>query len=303
MPQTDGMRGPGTRRWSEILQIAQLVEDIGMDSVWLVDHFLYLLDGEDQARGVWECWSLLAALAATTKRVALGTLVLGMGFRNPALLARMAETVDEISGGRLILGVGAGYHDYEYEAFGFATDHKFGRFSEGLQILSALLKHGKVDFQGKYFSANACESRPRGPRPGGIPIMVGTIGPKTMRLMARYADIWNCYYDDTKNQATGIAPFRDLVDEACRDVGRDPATLPRTTTVLIADPDGDPWWSRLPSGRADAIIPLSGDAAHIADEFRAFASEGISHIQISLEPTTPKLVEFLGGVLAELDKG
>jgi hypothetical protein len=119
LPQIDGMRQRGMARWSDLKAMAQLAEDVGFDSLWLVDHFLYRLLGEDRGRGAWECWSLLAALAATTSKVELGTLVLGMGFRNPALLAKMADTVDEVSNGRLILGVGAGYHELEYRAFGY----------------------------------------------------------------------------------------------------------------------------------------------------------------------------------------
>ena len=302
MPQTTGMRGPGTHPWREVRELARLAEDVGFDSIWVVDHFLYLLDGEEVARGAWEGWSLLSALAACTRRAELGTLVLGMGFRNPALLAKMAETVDDISDGRLILGIGAGYHDFEYRAFGFATDHKFARFREGIEIVSTLLKKGAIDFDGKYYQARECELRPRGPRPEGPPILVGTIGPKTMRLTAKYADMWNAYYDDTKNQPSRIAPYREMVDEACRDTGRDPATLERSVTMLVAGPDVDPWWSRLPSGRADAIVPFSGGPEALAEELLAYAREGIAHVQISLDPTTPETIEGLAGVFEHLGR-
>ena len=88
--------------------------------------------GEEQPRGAWEAWSFLSALAAITQRVELGTLVLAMGWRNPALLAKMADTVEEISGGRLILGVGSGYHRREFDAFGFPFDYKVSRFEEAM---------------------------------------------------------------------------------------------------------------------------------------------------------------------------
>ena len=97
-----------TLRWPDIRDLATAAEDVGFHSLWVVDHFLYQLEGAREPDGLWEAWSVLSALAACTKTVELGTLVLGMGFRNPALLAKMADTVDEISGGRLILGVGAG---------------------------------------------------------------------------------------------------------------------------------------------------------------------------------------------------
>ena len=101
--------GPRSALWRDF------AEDIGFDSLWVVDHLLYRLEGEEQPRGVWESWPFLSALAAITRRVELGTLVLAMGWRNPALLAKMADTVDEISAGRLILELGSGYHQLEYD--------------------------------------------------------------------------------------------------------------------------------------------------------------------------------------------
>jgi len=111
----------------------------------------------------------LAALAAVTERVELGTLVTCTSFRNPALLAKMADTVEEISDGRLILGLGAGYYEPEYRAFGFPFDHRVGRFEEALQIVYGLLRRGTIDFNGQYYQARDCELTPRGPRPGGLP--------------------------------------------------------------------------------------------------------------------------------------
>ena len=155
--------------WSELLDIAMLAEDVGFDSIWLDDHLLYHMRGAAEPNGNWESWSMLSALAACTKTVELGNLVLGMGFRNPALLAKMADTVDEISGGRLILGVGTGYHEVEYRAFGYPFDHRYSRFEEAIQIVSALLKTSEVDFDGTYYQARDCELKPRGPRPEGPP--------------------------------------------------------------------------------------------------------------------------------------
>ena len=303
MPQTDGMRGRGTSRWVQIRELAQLAEDVGFDSLWVVDHFLYQLQGDDRPRGVWECWSLLSALAACTRTAELGTLVLGLGFRNPALLAKMADTVDEISDGRLILGVGAGYHEVEYRAFGYPFDHRVSRFEEAIQIVHGLLRQGHVDFAGKYHQARDCELRPRGPRKNGPPIMIGSIRPRMLGLLARYADSWNGYYDDTGNTLEGVQRLRDVVDSACGAAGRDPATVERTITVLVADPSADPWWNRLPVGRELAIKPLSGSPQHIADALRAFGCEGIAHVQIALEPTTPQSIAAFAPVLQQLDQG
>ena len=129
--ETDAMGG-ATATGSEVMSLARLAEDIGFDSVWMVDHFCYSAAAEMAALGAtppaelegkkygaWECLTLAAALARETQRVELGTLVVNTGYRNPALLARMADTIDELSGGRLILGVGAGDFASEHTAFGY----------------------------------------------------------------------------------------------------------------------------------------------------------------------------------------
>src|SRR6188768_2258502 len=120
--------------WREHVEMARISEEIGLDSLWLGDHLLYTY-AHEPAKGPWECWSFLSALAAVTTRVELGPLVLCAGFRNPALVAKMAETIDEISGGRFILGLGAGWNESEYAAFGYPFDRRFARFSEAFVII------------------------------------------------------------------------------------------------------------------------------------------------------------------------
>ncbi len=161
------------RRYSEIRAMAQQVEAAGFDSIWMYDHLLYRQDGQG-TEGIWECWSMLSALAEATLRLELGTLVVCNSFRNPALLAKMAVTVDEISGGRLILGIGAGWNEPEYRAFGYPYDHRVDRLEEALQIIRPLLKDGRVDFQGKYYRAEACEIAPPGPRSRQQPAPAGS---------------------------------------------------------------------------------------------------------------------------------
>lgn len=305
IPQIEGIRGPGVRGWPELLEISKVAEDIGMDSLWISDHLIYQLEGEEQGRGCWEVWSLLSALAASTQRVELGTLVLALGWRNPALLAKMADTVEEISGGRLILGLGAGYHKVEYDAFGFPFDYRVSRFEEGIQIIRGLLRDGEIDFEGKFYSARDCELRPRGPRESGPPILMGTIKPRMLRIAARYADAWNAYYDDVHNQVEGLDRLQPLVDDACKEEGRDPKTMERTVTLLLADSSADPWWDRLPVEQLHGegpLVPITGAPEVIAEQFLAYHGRGVSHIQICLEPTTAKTVEALSAVLEEVAK-
>ena len=134
------------RPYDAIRSVAQQAETDGFDSIWLPDHLFYRNPGQP-TRGIWECWTMLSALAEATKRLEIGTLVTCNSFRNPAILAKMATTVDEVSHGRLILGVGAGWNEPEYHAFGLPFDHRVDRFEETLQILKPLLQWGPCRFR------------------------------------------------------------------------------------------------------------------------------------------------------------
>lgn len=293
LPQAEGRYGGQTAGWKELMEMAQLAEQVGFDSVWTIDHFI-LEYPEQPSQGVWECWSLLAALAATTSRVEIGPLVTPTSFRNPALLAKMADTVDEISGGRLILGLGAGWVEAEYRAMGLPFDHRVSRFEEALQIIHGLLRNGQIDFEGNYYSARECELRPRGPRPNGPPILVGSNGERMLKLVATYADSWNTFFSNTGNSPEGIGPLRAKVDAACESVGRDPATLGRTVTVLVG--------FDLPGkvGHPQVKTPLSGTSEEIAEGLRAYESEGVSHLQIYLDPMTPASIAAFAPVIEGL---
>jgi alkanesulfonate monooxygenase SsuD/methylene tetrahydromethanopterin reductase-like flavin-dependent oxidoreductase (luciferase family) len=284
-------------RWVDLAAAARRAEEVGFDSLWIPDHLL--IRDDDMALGVWEGWSLLAALAASTQRITLGMLVMATAFRNPALIAKMADTVDEISGGRFILGLGAGWHEPEFRAYGFPYEDRVARFAEALAIISHLLRHGRIDHAGTYYQARDCELRPRGPRPLGPPIMVGGSGPRMLRLAARYADIWNRDFDKVNPDVTPYSP-EDLaawgarVDAACAAVGRDPATLERTAAVFVDLPIG--------SGR-EGWGALRGSPHELAEALRNYADAGFSHVQLWLEPGALAGIEAFGEVLAILDAG
>jgi alkanesulfonate monooxygenase SsuD/methylene tetrahydromethanopterin reductase-like flavin-dependent oxidoreductase (luciferase family) len=272
--------------------MAQTAEVMGFDSFWLSDHLLFrAVDEEPQ--GQWDCWSLLAAIGARTQHIEFGPLVSCTSFRNPALLAKMAATVDEISGGRLTLGLGAGWNEPEYVSFGYPFDHRVSRFAEALRIIHGLLREGFVDFDGQFYSARDCELRPRGPRPSGPPIMIGTAGARMLRLTAQYADGWNAFFWSTENRPDGVPPLRAVVDAACVKVGRDPATLARTVCVLVELPGA--------TGTPFPQPPLRGPAEEIARELQAYARQGIGHVQLRLDPNTVAGLEQLAPVLDILD--
>jgi alkanesulfonate monooxygenase SsuD/methylene tetrahydromethanopterin reductase-like flavin-dependent oxidoreductase (luciferase family) len=304
LPFAEGMMAGATPRWTDVLAMARRAEAVGFDSIWVADHFLFrpLSEGASPWGG-WECWSLLAALAAATRRVELGTLVLCTGFRNPALLAKMADTVDEISAGRLILGLGAGWNELEHRAFGYPFDHRVSRFAEALAIVHALLRTGRADAAGVYSQAPGAELRPRGPRPGGPPIMVGSVGARMLGLTARYADGWNTWTSRSDNRAAGIPPLRAAVDAACVQAGRDPTTLWRSAGVLVETAEAVPYPSGYPGWNAGQGQPLVGTAEQLAAAFRAYAAEGISHLQVWVNPSTVAGIDQLAPVLEALDRG
>jgi probable F420-dependent oxidoreductase len=294
LPVAEGRGWDGVPRWPDILTIARRAEEVGFDSLWVEDHLL--VRGEDGAHGLWECWSLLAALAATTERVELATFVACAGFRNPALLAKQADTLDEISGGRLILGLGAGWNETDFNAFGFPFEQRVSRFEEAVQIIHGLLREGTIDFAGRYYQARECELRPRGPRPQGPPLLVGSTGARMLRIAARYADAIN----GPANTVERLAQLQQLASDACVAVDRDPATLAVTAAVLVDFTNGLGVPASLNPARKP---PLTGTPEEMAALLSAYAAAGVSHVQLTPLPLTLASVERLAPVLELLDKG
>ncbi len=269
--------------FDEIKSTAIRCEEYGFDSLWVYDHLLYR-EKKDQTLGIWEVWTMLSALAAATSRVALGTLVSCNSFRNPALLAKMAHTVDEISGGRLILGIGAGWNQPEYDAFGYPFDHRVDRFEEAMQIIHPLLKEGRVDFSGTYYSARNCEIKPRSPRPGGPPLMIGGSRERMLQLTARYADIWNVGYMSIPRS---VDSMKKKMEKACKAEERDPATLQYTYMVSLAFPDLAGWDKDKKRGY------LTGSPEELAEALAGFEQRGASELMFHIIPSSPEGYERL----------
>jgi len=287
-------------RWPELLDMVRAIEDLGYDSIWLGEHLLYRWT-DRPARGPWEAWTEMAAIAAVTSRVEFGPLVACTNFHNPALLAKQAATIDEISGGRFVLGLGAGWNETEFRSFGFPYDHRIDRFEEAFTIIRTLLRDGAIDFDGQFYQARDCELLPRGARPGGPPLLIGSNGPRMLRMTMPHADAWNTWFADIGNAPAGVARLRTVVDDACRDVGRDPSTVSRTVAVLVRLPGGT---GRTQGDVAHATIPpLEGSPSAMADVLRAFAAEGIDHVQLVLDPITVDSIRLVAAVLGDLDRG
>lgn len=287
-------------RWSEVLDMARRAEDIGLDSLWVGDHLLYRY-ADGTRRGPWEAWSMLAALAAVTSRVTLGPLVACTAFHNPAVMAKQADTLDELAGGRFVLGIGAGWNETEFRAFGIPFDHRVSRFEEAFTIVTGLLREGSIDFEGRFHSARNCELVPRGPTPGGPPILLGSNGPRMLALAAPRIDAWNSWYADTRNNREGLPPLRARVDEAARAAGTDPAAIARTVAVLVQFPGGT---GRImgDTSASMAVSPVRGDAETLAAALRAYADAGIAEVQLVLDPITAGSIDALAPALRALDR-
>jgi alkanesulfonate monooxygenase SsuD/methylene tetrahydromethanopterin reductase-like flavin-dependent oxidoreductase (luciferase family) len=283
--------GPGQMpTWPQVCVFGQHAEAIGLHSVWVCDH---LLSGpsDDRTEAIHEGWTILAALAASTRRVELGQLVMCTSFRHPGLLAKMATTADAVSGGRLILGLGAGWYDPEYQAFGYPTDHRVGRFGEAIGIIAPLLRGERVTMVGSYHQVRDAVLLP--PPDRAIPILVAATGRRMLRLTARYADAWNTAWFGLP----GDLLHRRLadLDAALAAEGRDPATLRRTVGMEVQDPDAtDPG--------EDLGEAFGGSVDELARAIDAYQQLGFDDLIVQLAPKTTRSLDRLAEALQLRDR-
>lgn len=268
--------------FAHLKALAVAAEAEGLDSVWGADHLIFR--DEDGTSGIHECWTVLTAIAAATSRVEIGPLVLALPFRNPALTAKMAAELDEISAGRLILGLGCGWHEPEFDAFGYPFDHRVSRFAEGLEILAPLLRGEPVTFDGRYHTANGAELIPGPVRVGGPPILIAGKQPRMLDLVVRHAAQWNAAWygapDQVNDLRTRLQNLRVALDAA----GRDPSSLTLTAGIFVAFEDAD---ADAP-GRA-----IRGSTSEIASALAGYADLGISHLITHVFPRTPDAIARL----------
>jgi alkanesulfonate monooxygenase SsuD/methylene tetrahydromethanopterin reductase-like flavin-dependent oxidoreductase (luciferase family) len=247
-----GVQTPTQRPWPELAAQWAWLERLGLDSLWLADHYVppFKLDGP-----IFEPWTLLAGLALATERIRCGVLVSCNTFRHPPLLAKEAVTVDHISGGRLEFGLGAGWFVPEHEMFGIpypSNAELVGRFREAVEICHQLFTQDLTTYEGEYYQVREAPFRPAPVQQPRIPFTLGAHGPRMMRIVAQYADRWN---------STGsMAEMRDrnrTLDEACADVGRDPGEILRSHLYVPAIlPEEHPW---------DSPVALRDFAGHLRE--------------------------------------
>ena len=215
--------------WSQAREVAECAEASGFDSVWVSDH-LFGFGAEDPL----EAWTEMTAVAAITRRVELGFLVLCNNYRPPALVAKMATTLDAISEGRLILGTGAGWYAQEYEAYGYefpGMRTRLEQLEEALEIMKRMWTEEAATFHGLHYHVEGARCRPLPTRKPHPPILIGGGGEKILlKLVARYADVWN-----NLGLAHGdVAHKLEVLRAHCERIGRDPETIEISQQAVCA---------------------------------------------------------------------
>ena len=279
-------RGPERTlfRYKQMRDIALATEHGGLDSIWVADH-IFIAAADAPVRGVWESMAVLGALADATARVELGPLVLCTPFRNPGMIAWAANTLDEISGGRFVLGLGAGWHQPEFDGFGFQFGRKVSVFEDSLEVIVPLLRDGRVDYEGQ-FAVGHAELRPPGPRRKGPPILIAGSRPRMMSLIAKWADRWNSVWYGLPTDE-----FRDeraSLRAACDDAGRDWSTLEVSVGIAVQDP------RTLDRNGPDAVV---GRVDELVEAFEAWRAEGVDEVMCRLEPPSTEVVEVIADAM------
>lgn len=261
--------------WSEVVSTTRHAESTGWDGVYVADHFMG--DGEsagDTLTPMLEATAAIAALAALTDRLRLGSLVYGITYRHPAVLAKWAATVDHISAGRLLLGIGAGWQVNEHEQYGIELGPpgvRIDRFDEACQILHGLLRDESTTVAGDHYRVTEALAEPK-PVQAPLPILIGGKGDRMMGVVARHADEWNMW--------SLAAEFRErsgVLDARCEAIGRDPQEIARSTQAL--------WFLTDDAAKADRLIEkvapraaIGGPVERLMEAVAAWSEAGVDEV-------------------------
>jgi alkanesulfonate monooxygenase SsuD/methylene tetrahydromethanopterin reductase-like flavin-dependent oxidoreductase (luciferase family) len=255
---------PG-RSWPQVLELAQRADSAGWHAVYLCDHFMPHDPAGRPADGpMLECWTALAALAAQTESVAVGSLVLGNMYRHPAVVANMAATLDLISRGRLVLGIGAGWQPNEHAAYGIAMpalQDRIAALDEACAVIRSLLDRPRSTMEGAVYrlSDAPCEPKPA----SRVGLLVGGGGRGIMRVAARHADLWHAWASPD-----GFARKNAVLDGLCREVERQPSDIARACGGVVTVRPGPG------SGRMADETDVQGTPQEVLARLRAFSVAG-----------------------------
>jgi probable F420-dependent oxidoreductase len=250
-----------SRAPADLLEEVRAAEASGWHGVWLADHYMPNTGDTAPARGdVYECWTLLPAMAAVTERIRIGTLVSPTSVHHPALLAKRAATIDRLSGGRMVLGLGAGWQLNEHVAYGIELEppgRRVSRFEEAIGIIRSMLAEDWTTFHGEFYRVTQAPCDPK-PVQSPLPLLVGTRGPRMLGIAARNANEWNTW------SAPDLAERRNGLREALEQAGRAPDSMWTSVNALM-----DLGGTASPAGRA-----ITGPAQQLLDQLGQYADLG-----------------------------
>jgi F420-dependent oxidoreductase-like protein len=281
--------------WEETKKAALWAEASGFDSFWLMDHFIQLpmIGAADEP--FLEGWTGLAALAAVTSKIRLGTLVTGAPYRNPALLAKMATSIDLISQGRLFFGYGAGWFQTEFEQYGYEfVEPPYQRIKamrEALIIIKKMWIEDRASFEGEFYTVNEAILEPKPVQKPHPPILIGGGGEKyTLRYLAELGDACNLFGDYQTVQGK-----LDILQEHCADVGRDYDEILKTKHESLfiretaAEIDAMPWTAEF----NQAGFGLAGSVEQVLERINRWAGMGIEYITLSVPQNDEETKQLL----------
>lgn len=218
------------RHWETMKGLALEIEAAGLESAWVYDHFHTVPIATLEP--TYEAWTLMAALSAVTSTVRLGQMCTANSYRMPSYLAKVAASIDVISNGRVEMGIGAGWYEAEYLGFGYQFPRpavRIGQLEEGVQIMKLMWTEDSVDFEGKHYRLRGGICRPRPVQQPHIPLWVAGGGEQlTLRTAARHAAYTNFGADLEQ-----FVRKAEILAEHCRDLGRDPAEIVRSSNFNI----------------------------------------------------------------------
>ena len=222
------------RPWAEIVRVARAADEAGAHAVYIPDHFMPNTADDSIVDGArLEAWTLLSALSQQTTSCRLGALVLGAGYRHPAVVANMAAALDHVSGGRAIAGLGAGWQVNEHAAYGIdllSDGDRSDRFEESVHVVASLLRERRTTFDGRYYQLHDAPNQPE-PVQERLPVLVAGKGERrTLRTAAKYAEVWH-----TWGTPESFAAKSAVLDQRCSEVDRDPASIRRATGFFVED--------------------------------------------------------------------
>lgn len=298
--------------WSRWLDLARICEKLGFDALFRSDHYRTTVGGEPRA--CLDAWGTLAALAAVTERIRLGTLVSPASFRHPSELAKVVTTIDHVSGGRVELGLGAGWFEGEHRAFGFPfhdSATRLGIFAEQLEIIHRQWSGERFDFHGAHYTLEDCQPLPLPVQRPNPPIVIGgSGGRRTVEPAVRFANEYNTPYASPE----ACAALRDRLDAACERAGRDPSTLvfslmtgfvvgsdeadvqSRGAGVMRWENGGDDVGAFLASHRDDWIV---GTVPEAAERIALYAEAGVERLYLQhLDHENDETLELIAEELA-----